>query len=227
MIVGFISEEVYCKAQLQRVRALGHQAECLGGAATSFPPRFDLIVVRTSACSHRASDAALKAKRGGRNVLFEDSVTGILEHLDQENGGSTMATTAFDAYPESLRHKKAWVRRTIWDLLGASPLRYTDIVLAVKAHENTVSTSIREMVKLGLIYRSVESGLYQRKEAKVAAVSAAKPAEPKSVVEPAETGPFDAYPEPLREKLAVTRRRVWDLLAGGGYPQQPSRRSST
>jgi hypothetical protein len=79
--IAVVSKEDHCKPHMKRLMKEGHAVDCLGSHVSAIPDSYDVIVCRLSSCSHGASDACRAAKRKGRAVFFEDSVTGIMTEL--------------------------------------------------------------------------------------------------------------------------------------------------
>ena len=82
MKIGIISKEEHAKVHARRLRTTGHVVRMLGGSPNEIPPTIEVIVCRISSSSHCGFETAKAAERAGRTVIFEDSVTGILEGVE-------------------------------------------------------------------------------------------------------------------------------------------------
>lgn len=83
MKIGIISKEAHAKSHAAMLEDRGHEVVMLGGGATSFPSSLDVIVCRLVSCSHTASKFANQARREGRTVLFEESVSGLKKAIEE------------------------------------------------------------------------------------------------------------------------------------------------
>lgn len=81
MKVGIISKPDHCKAHILELVKHGHDPVCLGASPATVPDSIQLIVCRIASCSHQGSEIAFALKREGREVLFEDGVKAMLDHI--------------------------------------------------------------------------------------------------------------------------------------------------
>lgn len=111
MKIAIISKEAHAQACALRLRERGHEVLLLGSTPKDIPETVDLIVCRTVSSSHHGHGLALQAKRDGREVLFTNSVTGVLNSLErnkkmgkEERSPSqtprTVYGTHYRAYPD-------------------------------------------------------------------------------------------------------------------------------
>lgn len=83
MNIAIISKKAHAKSHAEKLEALGHQVTLLGGSPTSIPSRYDVIVCRVVSCSHGASELATTARREGRKVIYEESVSRIVKAVEE------------------------------------------------------------------------------------------------------------------------------------------------
>lgn len=83
MKIGIVSKPEHCKPHVRALEELNHQVVVLGSKDIDLPPSFDLIVCRAVSCSHQAFWDCSEAKREGRRVIFEESVTGIVTEVNR------------------------------------------------------------------------------------------------------------------------------------------------
>lgn len=79
MIIGMVSKPEHCQVHARALEGEGHEVRLLGGGPiTEFPPSLEVIVVRTSSCSHGASEVAfVYSKKKNIPLVVRDGLTSI------------------------------------------------------------------------------------------------------------------------------------------------------
>ena len=96
MKIGIISKPEHAKVHAQRLRDAGHEVDILGNVG-EFPSSYDVFVCRVASTSHQSFwDSISEAKKTGRPVLIENSVTKILEKIRNIQEGNEMNNWTID-----------------------------------------------------------------------------------------------------------------------------------
>ncbi len=96
MKIGIISKPEHAKVHAQRLRDEGHEVDILGNVG-EFPSSYDVFVCRVASTSHQSFwDSISEAKKTGRPVLIENSVTKILEKIRNIQEGNEMNNWTID-----------------------------------------------------------------------------------------------------------------------------------
>ena len=114
MKIGIISKEAHAKSHAKMLEDKGHEVVLLGGNTVVLPDSLDVIVCRVVSCSHTASKYANTARREGRTVVFEDSVSGLRKAIE----ALETAETGEEAPKENHRPIKGVFFRGYYDSRG-------------------------------------------------------------------------------------------------------------
>lgn len=84
MKIGIISAHKHCKNHLLALRSEGYDVHGLGGRPTKIAPSYDVLIVRSSSCSHRGFDTAMAwGRETALPLIHENGLTGIRRELSK------------------------------------------------------------------------------------------------------------------------------------------------
>ena len=82
MKIAIVSARKHCKTHIHALRGDGYNVHCLGASPTRIPSSYDVVVMRTSSCSHGGSSTVLSWSRStGRPLIVHDGLSSIRRDL--------------------------------------------------------------------------------------------------------------------------------------------------
>ena len=87
MKIAIVSARKHCKSHITALRRDGYDVRCLGASPTKIPPSYEVVVMRTSSCSHGGSATVLSwSRETGRPLIVHDGLSSIRRDLKALNG---------------------------------------------------------------------------------------------------------------------------------------------
>ena len=114
--IGIVSKTSHCKSHVRALRKEGYHVTALGGQPPRIPDTIDVVVLRISSVSHRASAVAFEWRRAGGRLIVEDGVTGVLRELGVqttppvESKAPQPAAPKFEHWPGVYPEEARWTK---------------------------------------------------------------------------------------------------------------------